>query len=151
MDISQELLIDTGLNMAGYILAALLTALLYSMISNRKKNETVADKEVLPNAEGKFTETVNVSREESEQSEELEYVQLGRMNVAPKGETAISGYNKVASNYTDRDKRSSSRRDRSEIIRVARQMIKAGASQEIIKSVLPVSDEELALLAYGKN
>lgn len=151
MDISQELLIDTGINMAGYILAALLTALLYSMISNRKKNETVENRNVLPNAEGKFTETVNVSREESEQSEELEFVQLGKMKVAPKGETAVSGYNKVADNYTEQNKRSSSRRDRSEIIRVARQMLKAGASQEIIKSVLPVSDEELALLAYGKN
>ncbi len=144
MDISQALLIDTGLNMAGYILAALLTVRLYSMITNRKKKATTENKEILPNAEGMFTETENVLNIESDK---LEYVQLGKLNAAPNRNTAISAYG----NDAVRDERSSTRRDRSEIIRVASQMLKAGASQEIIKSVLPVSDEELALLAYGKN
>lgn len=144
MDISQALLIDTGLNMAGYLLAALLTVLLYSMITNRKKKAITENKEILPNAEGKFTETENVSNTESD---ELEYVQLGSLKADPNRDTAISAY----SNDAVRGYRSSARRDRSEIIRVASQMLKAGASQDIIKSVLPVSDEELALLAYSKN
>jgi len=40
-------------------------------------------------------------------------------------------------------------RDRPEIIRLAREMIKAGTSRDMIKRTLPISDVELALLQTG--
>ena len=43
------------------------------------------------------------------------------------------------------------RRDRSEIIRIARTMVKAGASDEKIKRLIPISDAELSLLSMSKS
>ncbi len=45
----------------------------------------------------------------------------------------------------------SERRDRVDIIRIAREMLKAGADSERIKQVLPVSEAELALLTMQNN
>ncbi len=44
-----------------------------------------------------------------------------------------------------------SRRNRSEIIRVARSMIKAGATYESIRKVLPISEAELSLLSSNNS
>ncbi len=41
------------------------------------------------------------------------------------------------------------RRDRAEVLRMARQMLKAGAGPERVMQVLPVSETELGLLTYG--
>jgi hypothetical protein len=43
------------------------------------------------------------------------------------------------------------RRDRADIIRIAKEMMKAGATAEKIKGVIPISEAELSLLSIGKN
>ena len=47
--------------------------------------------------------------------------------------------------------RSSERQDRVNIIRIAREMLKAGADNKRIQQVLPVSEAELALLLSMQN
>lgn len=146
MDISQGMIIDFALNLLGYLAAVLLTLVLYTMVNSRKKKEVSENKQVLPNAEGNSIVKNNFSLETSN----LGFVQFASGDKIEK--TNVNQVKNVVSPVIDdRDAIRARRRDRSETIRVASQMLKAGASQEVIKSMLPVSDEELALLAFARN
>ena len=146
MDISQGMIVDFALNLLGYLAAVLLTLVLYTMVNSRKKKEASENKQVLPNAEGNSIVKNNFSPETSN----LSFVQFASENKIEK--TNVNQVKNVVSPvFDDRDAIRAKRRDRSETIRVASQMLKAGASQEVIKSMLPVSDEELALLAFARN
>jgi len=138
MDISQEFLIDMAVNMGGYVLAGLISVLVYALLHRRRRS---AAPDVNP---------VEVHEHESEPqpasekvNRRLEFIKLGeRPDAAANEDSLESAPNTVATG---------DRRNRAEIIRIARTMLKAGASDEKIKRLIPISDAELSLLSMSKS
>jgi len=137
MDISQQFLIDMALNIGGYVLAGLVGVVVYSLLHRRRESalavetapaETLAPEEV-PKAPG------------TTENRRLEFIKLGERSEKVDIDTDPGSSNAVAGD----------RRNRSEIIRIARTMLKAGASEEKIKRLIPISDAELSLLSMSKS
>lgn len=130
MDGLQNQMIDIGLNTLGYVVAGLLGVVIYSMAGKKKAQpvrsqsigEPTAAAIVPPTPVGSDVEFLDL-RQQSIQSNRNE-----RASVSP---TRRAG---------------TSRPDRAEIIRLAREMLKAGTPTEMIKRTLPISDGELSLL-----
>jgi uncharacterized protein (DUF58 family) len=141
MELSQDLMIDVALNAAGYIAAAGLALTVFSLF--RRKNSATAAAVTSPieaavvagdrpapfvvktPGSGPKMEFLKLSGDASTGADEPE----------PKTEV----------------KPDDGRRDRSEIIRVAREMLKAGATTDKITSILPISQAEVALLSAGRR
>jgi hypothetical protein len=138
MELSQDLIIEVALNAVGYIAAAGLVLTLLSLL-RRTRSETEASPGSIATAapDGPVAAT---DRKPAGASQ-LEFVKFSDNSSA--GAEARKAENA--------EKPDGSRRDRSEIIRVAREMLKAGATHEKITSILPISQAELALLSAGKR
>lgn len=133
MEISQDFLIDLALNIGGYVLAGALSVLLYSIFM-RKKNAPAP----VPTTSVPPAETISADIEPPVQTRRIEFIRLGdKAEDEPKVSRETST--------------GTARRDRAEIIRIARNMLKAGAPIDRIKRVLPVSESELALLDMSKR
>ncbi|MEW6412650.1 MAG: hypothetical protein AB1483_09285 [Candidatus Zixiibacteriota bacterium] len=137
MEISQEFMIDMALNIGGYLLAGAVSVLIYSLFAGRKKSAPVAEPvqtaEVTPPAD----EVISTPTEKRR----VEFIRLAHENA-------------TAADIETRAVRAEQphggdRRDRAEIIRIARSMLKAGATSERIKRVLPISEAELSLLSMS--
>ena len=139
MDISQQFLIDMALNVGGYVLAGLVGVVTYSMLHRRRRSTAPAD--VAP-IEVPAPETTSQPTGETE-SRRIEFIKLGEHQSEATGRTAAESTPQTGAN--------GERRDRSEIIRIARTMLKAGASDEKIKRLIPISDAELSLLSMSKS
>jgi hypothetical protein len=138
MDISQEFLIDLALNVGGYLLAGVLSVVLYTFV-NRKKAAVEATEPTTAEPVATTTETV----EPPSEKRRVEFIQLGEKTT----ETARPNPQPPM----EESSTTVGRRDRTEIIRIARNMLKAGASNDRIKSVLPISESELALMDMSKS
>ena len=139
MEISQQFLIDMALNVGGYVLAGALGILLFSMFRRRKEvpvpvnSEPTLEETPAPDGAG----TVVGERRR------VEFVRLGRQDIAERSTVKTTDTTGTAS--------VGDRRNRTETIRIARTMLKAGASAEKIKRVIPISDAELSLLSMSKS
>ncbi len=141
MEISQDLIIDVALNAAGYIAAAALALTVFSLF--RKKNGATTTAATSPlKADGAvpdWSEPVSVKATRSG----------AKMEVLSLTDTSSEGAGELKPKVEN--KPDAGRRDRSEIIRVAREMLKAGATSEKITSILPISQAEVAMLSAGKR
>ena len=134
MDLSQQFLIDMALNVGGYLLAGALGIVIYSMFRRRKPAVAAVDERT-----GVDVESAEPTPVKENPTRKLEFIKLG---------TGPTSTPTAARQVTESR---SERRDRADIIRVARTMLKAGATHDKIKRVIPVSDAELSLLSMSKS
>lgn len=137
MDVMNDQLIDIGLNILGYLIASALGMLVYSTFHRREKAPTTASGTVPQPAAKPAAAPV-------EGKKQLEFVTFRGSDSAEISEVSVPAEPKAR---VDRNNRA----DRAEIVRLARGMIKAGASGETIRRTLPISEGELALLQIGKQ
>jgi hypothetical protein len=138
MEFSQQFLIDMALNASGYLLAGLLGMVVYAMFRKGR-----AAPSATPSHEEAAADEKATPPEPSGESRKLEFIRLGQ------GPDKIS---LAASSVPESGvENSARRRDRAETMRVARSMLKAGASHEQIRRVIPVSEAELSLLSMSKS
>jgi hypothetical protein len=130
MDVWNGQIMDVGLTITGYLAAAGLGMLLHSVVVGRRRRVAV----VAP-AEGRPGETDR--RTTADLSPQVQFIDLRTQR---SGNASVSASTALAS--TGRD----GRRDRVEIIRMARQMLNAGTSADRVRRALPISEAELSLL-----
>lgn len=134
MDLSHEFLIDLAINAGGYFAAAVLGMVMYSLFGRKKSvgTEPVAS-------------AVSVAAMESVRREtgKIEFVRFGE-RAAAEPRPAM----RTAATAGDTD---NGRRNRVDVMDIARKMLNAGASPERIRRVLPVSETELSLLMMNKS
>jgi hypothetical protein len=139
MEVSQEQLIDVGLNVIGFLAAGGLLLLISSFF--RRDRTTKPAAEVVSSGE---PGTVLVDLPENDNpAPDLEFVSFTPLSEETDDRTTES--------VTQRPSTEVSRRDRSEVIRMAREMIKARRSTEEITDELPLSEAELAMLSRNNT
>ena len=130
MDVLNDRIIDVGLNVIGFIAAGLFWMVVYTTITKNRKARTVAGND----AHASLPDPAAADKQKPE------FIDFNSMPVRH------YSVNTVPSSAN----RAGTRRNRLEIIRIAREMIKNGASDEKIRNALPISTGELALLS-GSN
>ncbi len=138
MDVlNNDQLIDIGLNVLGYLIAGTLGMLVHSTFRGKKTAPAAVSAEMTPAEAPPVTKSAAETRN-------LEFVSFRQRDSVGNDETSSPPEPQPR---VDRSKRA----DRSEIVRLAREMIKAGTPGEMIKRTLPISEGELALLQIGKQ
>lgn len=135
MEFSQQLLIDWALTAGGYIAAGALAIVIYSMFTDKAKGRSAVHQTVprfdlatdAPARPARPTITLTRGPEDVSAAPKEELLPLTTPN---RNLLAQEGY----------------RRNRTGAIRVARELVRAGASSEQIKAVLPISEAELTML-----
>ena len=129
MDLSSSMILDMALNIAGYLAAGALSVIVYSALNNRRTETTAA-----PVLAANVPAVTPPRPSESRGS----FVSLATPDPTPCQQKAAPAARPA-------------RTDRSDIHRIAREMIKAGASADKIQRVLPISEAELQLLTLKAN
>ncbi len=124
MGISQQILSEAALNVVGYLLAGALLTLLYSSLTNRGSKKAAAR-----------PATESVEKATTAGSRKVEFVNL----------RAVPPADSRASSRTSIDAQSR-QRNRAEVMRLAREMLASGTPRENVRSLLPISEGEIALL-----
>ncbi|MEW5993424.1 MAG: hypothetical protein AB1744_03415 [Candidatus Zixiibacteriota bacterium] len=140
MEVSNAMWIDLVLNLIGFLAAAAALLVLQSMWRDRRRARTEA---VTPQSVS-GAEAVNAGR--SGDRRRLEFIRLGE-TAPPAGQSEMSTKDPTSTPRLT----AAQRRDRLEIIKLARRMLDAGATTDRVKAVLPLSDGELALLSNGRR
>jgi hypothetical protein len=135
MEFSPETMIDVGLSVAGYLAAGALWMVLYTLFSGRQRAETMA-----PAAAGLSSDPMTriAIGDAVREKKSLQFVDLR----GSKSSTSTTGAEMPVGPRADQY-----RRNRAEVIRMAREMLKDGRPREQVRDLLPISDGELALLA----
>lgn len=132
MELSREIIIDVVLNVAGYVTAGALWLILWSLFSDRGTVAAAVAPQPQPVPAARPTTDARTERR-------TEFISLTSDAVRTDGE------------YEERDRLRADatryQRNRAEVIRIAREMLQSGSSKDKIRSLLPISDGELALLA----
>ncbi len=126
MELSNDLLIDLGLNVAGFLAAAGLMMVVRSIFSGSKK--TVEVRQQVP----PVTLPNKTTHRAQSTEQPISVISFGNGNTA------------------SNDGTTEQRRNRAEVIRIARKMIASGTPTEKIRSTLPLSEAELAVLSYER-
>ncbi len=136
MDVISEQLMDAGLNALGYLVAGGLGMLVYSVFRSRRR---------VPAVQAVGTESQPQPQPTKKtQDKKVEFINLLSSDSSRAARSSSGNVGSASSAGTGR-------RDRTEIVRLAREMIKAGTPHEMIKRTLPITDGELALLRTGNN
>ncbi len=143
MDVMYDQLIDIGLNTLGYLVAASLGVLVYSSILKRKPSGATVESAAPVNKTAPTAPTP-VEPLPTAGRAGVEFVNF-RAPGSPAPAAAATSTQAVAATA------GTTRRDRAEIIRLAREMIKAQTPKETIRRSLPISEGELALLQNSNN
>lgn len=126
MDVLNDRIIDIGLNVIGFIAAGLFWMVVYTtIIKNRKARVVVGIDAQKPPPDPTETD-----------KHKPEFIDFNSMPVR----------SDLVNTVPSPANRTGTRRNRLEIIRIAREMIKNGADDEKIRNTLPISAGELALL-----
>ncbi len=136
MDISSDFFVDMFLNLVGYLAAGALGVIVYPTLARwLKRHFVVVAPLPVKSAQTRANETASSS---------AQFLRLGSPSIEtrPAPGAAASGIPRTTA---------SNQRDRVDIIRIAREMLKAGADNKRIQQVLPVSEAELALLNFQNN
>ena len=131
MDVLSEQALDLGLTLVGYLAAVGLGMLLHSAIVGRRRRPAVS-------AVSTGEAGVRISPSTADQTTRVQFIDLSRQRSGGGAPSTSAVY--AAAPGRD------GRRDRVEIIRLARQMLRAGAAAERVKQTLPISEAELTLL-----
>ncbi|MDH4155874.1 MAG: hypothetical protein OEW00_01175 [candidate division Zixibacteria bacterium] len=134
MDISIELLTDVAINALGYLAAGAFSVVVYRLFQGGSR-AAVQPPVVAVAAAPADNGTSDSGRDRPG----AQFVRLGNEGrqkdaVSTAGECGTGG----------------ARRDRSEVIRLAREMVRAGTPNQQIKDLLPVTEAELALLSHDQ-
>ena len=122
MEFSTYVIWDVILNAVGYLAAGALSVVLYQIIRSRRQEErTIKTADVVDDAAG------------GPQSEAVDGFSFVSLKSEPEEAKRTLTYRK---------------RDRGEVLRQARDLLRIGESNESIRKALPVSEAELALLRY---
>ena len=142
MDLSKEVLLDLLLNVVGYLAAGGLSLVLYSLFLGRENTVLDSTRSDLQAGDEQHGNTGSVSGE----GRRIEFIkfgeQQGKAGAAPSSDVHLKRTPVMAA---------TSRRNRIEVIGLARKMIEAGASAEKVRAVLPISEAELALLSCERE
>ena len=130
MDMSQDLLIDVGLNMIGFLAAGGLLLVVYSMF-HRQSRQPVQQQQQTSALSAAPDSTIPTS---SYVRSRMEFVRFGEQPSVGQQDNNTS------------EKKSDGFSKRASVIKTARNMITAGASVEDVRAALPLSDAELAVL-----
>lgn len=131
MEISSGFIMDMTLEAIGYLAAGAFSIVVYSMF-NRRRTTTATE------AEGRERIEAALAPERR-----IQFVKFGQETGRSAGAGNMSGREPVSPGV--------SRQSRADIIRIARGMIKAGATSDKIKKVLPISEAELALMSLQES
>ncbi len=134
MEFSQNALIEIGLSVAGYLAAGALWMVLYSLFTRGASDKVTKVAIDYPERTDVAASIGNAVREKRS----LQYVDLRNSSSLTPDSAAEAKDNQRLDQY---------RRNRGEVIRLAREMLKDGRSQQQVRELLPINDGELALLA----
>ena len=135
MTISQDILIDTALNVAGYVAAGALWLVLSSLFQRSPRRAVDSPRQT----SSRQPETEAARQDSSAGRRKPEFVDL-------KGFDSSAGQISRAADSALREESGNFRRNRTEVMRMAREMLEAGSSRDRVRQTLPISEGELALL-----
>lgn len=135
MDVTIDQLIDVALNMAGFMAGGALMMVLASMFRRRQPHQAAVPAAVKP-----------IDPAPVEKPRPAKTVPT-RMQFIKFGETAVSRPTERRSAAVGSKTSTPVRRNREEVIRLAREMIAAKQPKDKIARSLPVSEAELAMLS----
>ena len=134
MELSIDMLANVALDVLGYLAAGGLAVVLYQLLQKNRKRVVPAPVE--------NTEVVKKS-------------QYGFSDMTARGKSLqfVDFQENKQNNGSDHEKCRSGnlRRNRDDVIRLARQMIASGTPDTRIRELLPITEAELALLNYGEK
>lgn len=138
MDVSTQTLVETGLNVIGFLTAAGLLMLLTSRRNRRNEaTETSSGPKTLEAINQSVNSIKTLDSSEGAKGANMSFVSFNSPSrVAAAGGKTMSTRPKIPSHL----------KGHAETIRLARQMLVGGSSPDEIKRSLPVTDGELALL-----
>lgn len=134
MLIDNQMLIDLALNVVGYVAAGALSLVVYSMFHRTPQPTAPRESQAARQASPQPTVAMPAGSNLTPDARGMHFVGFGESS---RGESG-------AQNLT-------LRRNRAEVLRVARGMLRSGATDAEIKASLPVSDAELAVLTYERQ
>ncbi len=135
MLLTNQMLIDLALNVAGYVAAGALSLVVYSMF--RRAPQPSAPREMQPAYPAQAGQPVVAMPAGANLTPDARGMHFVGFGDAPRGENGAQSL--------------TTRRNRTEVLRVARGMLRSGATDAQIKAALPVSDAELAVLTYERQ
>ena len=143
MDVSQELLIDVGLNLVGYLAAGFLLILIYSLFKKSGQAKVAGHLSQTDTSHPTASDLKVVRTAEPASDSSVEFINFGNSEIkADEPARPAARTPRVSEDY---------RRNRLKIISTARQMLNAGTPENKVKSLLPISEAELSLLMIGKG
>ncbi len=138
--VTTDFAIDMTINAVCYLIAGVIGVVIYRLFRQGDKTASVAPATVHA-AERNASQTASPAPSYSS-ANRVQFIRFGeggrQTRSEPTAEPVLSD-SQV------------NRRNRSEIIRVARGMLKAGATHDNIKKVLPISEAELSLLSMNNS
>lgn len=132
MELSSNVILDMALNIAGYLAAGALSVIVYSAFNNRRTETRPAPA---------MAATAPSVTPPPARKKNADFVSFD----APASAAT------TARRKSDSPAPRVDRSDRTDIHRIAREMIKAGATVDKIQRVLPISEAELQLLTLKAN
>ncbi len=144
MELSQEMIIDIAMNAAGYVIVSILAVIIYT-IFQKKDTETIGASTsaalIVKRAPAK-----NI-RNERPVNEKIEFINFLTDSNSTEDKADLVQDEEIPIKIEN----NTARRDRSDIIRIAKEMLKAGADNDRIMGVLPISMAELSLLTLANK
>jgi len=137
MEISNEMLIDVALNVVGFVLAGLLTAVIYSMFGRKDKSATSFDQY---GADGGNIAMAPSRGRAGGKIEFIDFQSKGNSSAKP----ALSNVNSAGES-------SQFQRNRLEVIKQASEMLNGGKMTQDIRRNLAMTDSDLQILNQGRK
>ncbi|MBU8934929.1 MAG: hypothetical protein KOO62_13160 [candidate division Zixibacteria bacterium] len=131
MDFSSNLVIDLLLNVAGFLVAGALALTVYAIYQRRLRPTATSPEEPAPEEP---TPVPRVSIARPIRNGTGEFITLGATPDSSQNTMKTTGHSR-----------------RAQVIQAAREMINAGATDGEVRSTVPVSDAELAVLNIGRK
>jgi hypothetical protein len=129
-----DIIIDLALNVVGFLAAGVLSLVIYSIF---RRGDRAATPEPRPAAAAATTTTAHPAETPAPAAPsrpgKVQFVGFGERTEKPS-----AGNDPL-------------RRNRADVLRIAREMIRTGSSDAEIKAALPISDTELAVLDYERK
>ncbi len=129
-----DIIIDLGLNVVGYLAAGVLSLVIYSIFRRDRQPATPKAEPAAAVAKSQATvATETPAPTAPSRGGKVQFVGFGERTEKPAAGTDPM------------------RRNRADVLRIAREMIRTGSSSAEIKAALPISDTELAVLDYERK
>jgi hypothetical protein len=145
MDFSTNVIIDFGLNLAGYIIVALLV---YVLVSRQRRPQAAPAAQLPDNM--KMAPARPATYSHAAMTSQPAFVALTSDGRSPRFDRVV-GDNDVPSGLPTADPAVSRRENRRAIYREARQLLARGKSRGELLARLPLTEDELEMLSMAGN